>query len=231
MNYLEVMKKLQEFGTDQNIKIYRNHGCDIDLYGVSMKNLKEIHKHIKNDSNLGLELFKSENADAIYLSQWLVNVNDISDQDISELISLTSYYMILENVIPAILIQDKKRSRNFIKENLQNDSPRVQSVAYSLYGIYVSYYDDIPLSTLEKDINTVKETIHQSENRVKYAMNNFLIAVGVYNKELSDLVLKLDSSIGTIHVDMGKTSCKVPSIATYIKKNKERGKIGVLKKF
>jgi hypothetical protein len=230
MTYTQVTDLMKNYGTEQNRKIYHNHGCDIDSYGVSIKNLKEIHNQIKNDTELGLMLFGSGNADLLYLSQWLVDVNDVSVGDINDVVELTSYYLILETVIPNVIIQDRFRSIQFIKNNLHSDSARYRQVAYSLYGLLVGYYDDVDLENIEKEIHYIESHIHQEDNRVKYAMNSFLISVGVYIEKYSDKVLAIGKRIGTIKVDMGKTACKVPSIETYIQKNRKRNKIGIKRK-
>lgn len=230
MTFEQVDELMKKSGTEQNRKIYRNHGCDIDLYGVSMKLLKEIHKQIKNDTELGLQLFKSNNADMLYLSQWIVDVNELSLEDIKKVIDQTNYYLILENVIPNIIIHDLGLTKEFVRRYLHSDSARYRQISYSLYGLLVSYYDDFNLEKIEKEIQYIETHIHKEENRVKYTMNSFLISVGVYIKEYSEQVLSIGKSIGTIKVDMGKTACKVPRITTYIEKNMERNKIGVKKK-
>lgn len=38
----EILKQLKELGTAQNIKIYRRHGAQEPLYGVSFANLNTI---------------------------------------------------------------------------------------------------------------------------------------------------------------------------------------------
>lgn len=230
MTFTQIDELMRKSGTQQNVKIYRNHGCDIDLYGVSMKTLKDIHKQIKNDTELGLLLFKSNNADMLYLSQWIVDVNELSLDDIVSVIDHTNYYVILENVIPNIIIHDVGLTREFIRRYLRSDSPRYRQISYSLYGLLVSYYTNLDLAKIEKEIKYIETHIQEEENRVKYTMNSFLISIGVYIEEYSEQVLALGRTIGTIKVDMGKTSCKVPSIITYIEKNIERNKIGVKKK-
>ena len=52
MTYNEVMKELKSLGTEQNRKIYKRHGADLDMFGVSMADLKKVLKHIKKDKEL-----------------------------------------------------------------------------------------------------------------------------------------------------------------------------------
>ena len=64
----------------------------------------------------------------------------------------------------------------------------------------------------------VESNIHKSANRVRYSMNQFVITVGSFYKALEEQALEVAKSIGQIHVDMGKTSCKTPLATTYIQK-------------
>jgi 3-methyladenine DNA glycosylase AlkD len=46
----ETLKTLKSMGTAQNRKIYKRHGVDGEIYGVSYANLKELKKKIKIDN-------------------------------------------------------------------------------------------------------------------------------------------------------------------------------------
>ncbi len=43
----EVMQQLEEYGTEQNRKTYKNHGAKEPLFGVSFANLKLLKKENK----------------------------------------------------------------------------------------------------------------------------------------------------------------------------------------
>ncbi|AIK38509.1 hypothetical protein BG07_4909 [Bacillus pseudomycoides] len=46
----EVMHQLEECGTEQNRKTYKNHGAKEPLFGVSFANLKQLKKKIKKEN-------------------------------------------------------------------------------------------------------------------------------------------------------------------------------------
>jgi hypothetical protein len=54
-------------------------------------------------------------------------------------------------------------------------------------------------------------------------MNNFLISVGGYVKELKEEALRTATAIGPVTVNMDGTDCKVPYAPDYIKKMVDRG--------
>jgi hypothetical protein len=76
----------------------------------------------------------------------------------------------------------------------------------------------------------VEKTIHEQPNRVRYAMNGFVIAVGSYVKALTELALQAGLRIGRLAVDMGGTACKVPYAPEFIQKVQKRGAVGKKRK-
>src|SRR5262249_11487407 len=74
---------------------------------------------------------------------------------------------------------------------------------------------DLDLAELKKLLGRIAKTIHQQPDRVRYAMNGFVIAVGCYVKDLTEFALQTATKIGRVEVDMGATACKVPDAAEY----------------
>jgi hypothetical protein len=89
---------------------------------------------------------------------------------------------------------------------------------------------DLNLKELEKLVERVAKTVHDQPDRVRYAMNGFIIEVGSYVASLTEAALRAAAKMGEIAVDMGETECKVPGAAEYINKVKQRGTIGKKRK-
>ncbi|MGK0414899.1 MAG: glycerol kinase, partial [Polaribacter sp.] len=69
-----------------------------------------------------------------------------------------------------------------------------------------------------------------AQNRVRYAMNGFVISVGTSVEALTDKSKEVAKEIGKVTVDVGGTACKVPLASAYIDKVIAKGKIGVKRK-
>ncbi|QMS84560.1 DNA alkylation repair protein [Candidatus Xianfuyuplasma coldseepsis] len=232
MTYEQVLQQLQQFGTAQNRKIYTNHGCDIPVFGVSMANLKKILKPIKKDTKLGKELFFSDNMDAIYLSQWIVDINELTTEDLEDRILYSNYYLLIENAIPTIIGQSAVRTTEILNKWLHHEEPRFRQSAYALYGLYVSSTPDekLNIDEITNELHYIKENIHQEENRVRYQMNQFVISVGAYIKSLFEVAMDTANAIGTVSVQMGKTACKVPFAPEYLEKIESMNRVGTKRK-
>ncbi|WP_183185341.1 hypothetical protein [Brevibacillus invocatus] len=57
-------------------------------------------------------------------------------------------------------------------------------------------------------------------------MNGCVIAVGASIASLYEEAMKVADSIGTVHVDVGDTACKVPMATTYLEKIEGTGLVG-----
>lgn len=68
MTIEQIMKDLEKMGTPSVKKIFINHGAKEPLFGVKIADLKKIQKKIKKNNEISLELYKTLNADAMYLA-------------------------------------------------------------------------------------------------------------------------------------------------------------------
>jgi 3-methyladenine DNA glycosylase AlkD len=232
MTLNEVMKELESLGSEQTRKIYRNHGADIAQFGVSIAHLKKIAKKLKGNHKVGIELLHSQNVDAIYLSQFVVDEKRVSIDDLEAVIECTNYYMLLDNVVATLMARNQDLVKEFLYEYLDSENDRKKQVGYSAYSMILGSYEDdeIDYNHVKSTIEYVRNNIHESENRVRYSMNNFLIAAGAANKDITSLSKEAAKEIGKVKVFMGKTSCKVPDAFSYITKIEDRGTIGKKRK-
>ena len=74
------------------------------------------------------------------------------------------------------------------------------------------------------------KAIGGAPNRARYAMNGFVIAVGIYVKPLLAQAKAAAEEIGAVSIDMGRTACEVPLASAYIAKAEAAGRVGKKKK-
>lgn len=232
MEFKDIMETLKSIGTKQTVKIYVNHGADIPLFGVSMKDLKSLAKKIKTNHELGTMLLFSNNVDAIYLSRWIVDPKQIRRSELEAILISTDFYMIIDNVIAHIAASDYDLAIKCLNKWQYHENSRFRQAAYSLYTLILTTYSNelLDIKKIEKTIYHIKDNIHKEANRVRYSMNGFLIAAGIYVPLYTKLSKEIASEIGNVHVYMGKTSCKVPNVKSYIEKVESMNKIGFKRK-
>jgi uncharacterized protein (DUF2147 family) len=77
---------------------------------------------------------------------------------------------------------------------------------------------ELDIEKLRALLKRAEQNIRQSEDRVCYHMNSFVISAGSYVSALADDAMATADKIGVVTVDKNGTSCKVPIATEYIKK-------------
>ena len=90
--------------------------------------------------------------------------------------------------------------------------------------------NELDLNHLSILLDRVERKIHQSQNRVRYTMNGFVISAGSSVLALKEKAVAVAEAMGKVAVDVEGTSCKVPLASEYIKKVELKGRTGYKKK-
>ena len=77
---------------------------------------------------------------------------------------------------------------------------------------------DLPDTFFTPYLQEIRETIHESENRARYAMNNAVIAIGGRSPALRKRAIAAARKTGPVDVDHGETGCKTPDAVPYIER-------------
>ncbi|QQP77403.1 DNA alkylation repair protein [Bacillus sp. TK-2] len=216
----EVMQQLEEYGTEQNRKTYKNHGAKEPLFGVSFANLKLLKKKIKKDHDLAVGLWETNNMDAMTLATYILDPKKIATEQLNSWIQNVDYYCLMDVLMKSICTSPIAIER--MEEWTKSNDEWIGRAGWSLLANIViknkTLHDDFFSPYLEE----IKENIHNEKNRKKEAMNSALIAIGIRNEDLERQAIEIAREIGKVEVDHGATSCKTPDAESYIKKARER---------
>ncbi len=227
MTTAQIVQELQRLGTESYKRVLRNHGVPEPVYGVKIAELKKLQKRIKRDYRLALELYDTGIYDAMYLAGLIADDAKMTRQDLHRWLKGAKCAALCEYTVPWVAAESRY-GLELALEWIESKQEYEAAAGWATLASLVSIKDDsdLDLSDLRKLLGRVERCIHQQPNRVRYAMNGFVIALGCYVKALSDVALQAAQAIGTVHVDMGKTACTVPSAAEYIRKVQARGAVG-----
>ncbi|BCC12425.1 hypothetical protein BCM0074_2808 [Bacillus cereus] len=98
----EVMQQLEEYGTEQNRKTYKNHGAKGPLFGVSFANLKLLKKKIKKDHDLAISLWETKNMDAMTLATMILDPMKVTTELLNKWVQEVDYYCLMDVLMTAI---------------------------------------------------------------------------------------------------------------------------------
>lgn len=231
MTYEQLLESLEGLGSEQIKRIYINHGAKEPLFGVKTGDLKKLVKHVKKDQELALRLYASGIYDAMYLAGLSVNPKLLSKEMLQAWVEQANCYALAEYTV-AGAAAESEHALELAREWMQSPEEMIAVCGWSTYTNYLSITPDesLNLQEIRELLQQAKTKIHEERNRVRYAMNGFVIAVGSYVPALTEEAKQAAEQIGKVHVNVGNTACKVPLATDYIKKVEAMNRVGVKRK-
>ncbi len=231
MTLEEVMSELKSMGTAQTAKTWDNHGAQGERFGVKIGDMKKIQKKIKHDHELALALYDTKNTDAMYFAGLISEPKKMTKAQLQHWAESATWNMLSDYTV-AWATSESAYGQELAMEWINSKDPKLQSTGWNTYSNLLALKQDEELDIVEikKLLAKIEKSIHGEDERVKYNMNGFVIAVGGYFTPLVEEAKRVGKAIGKVSVDMGKTACKVPDAVAYIEKIETMGKIGKKKK-
>jgi 3-methyladenine DNA glycosylase AlkD len=228
-----IMAELKAKGSEQTRKIYARHGmAGVPMFGVSMADLKGIAKKIKGQQALACELYATGNLDAMYLAGLVADGSQMSEKQVNEWAEgAANMQMVAEYTVPWVAVENP-HARELALKWIASKKEHVASCGWCTYsGIVATQADEaLDLAEIEGLLSRVAKGTKGAQNRVRYTMNGFVIAVGTYVKPLLKKAKAAAREIGAVSVDMGDTACNVPLATAYIEKMEAAGRLGKKRK-
>ena len=231
MTAAEIVNELRVLGRDSYKKVLLKHGIREPLFGVKIEELKKYQKRIKKDYQLALDLYDTGIYDAMYLAGLIADEGKMTAKDLQRWLAKTNCSPLCRYTV-AWVAAESQHGWDLALKWIESKTELVATAGWATLGSLVAVREDahLDLAKLKQLLAHVQTTIHEQPDRVRHAMNGFVIAVGSYVRQLTDLALKTGEKIGTVSVDMGDTSCQVPSAAESIEKVRKRGSLGKKRK-
>ena len=231
MDVQTVLQELEALGSERNKKIYMQHGAREPLFGVATGAMKPIFKKIRINQALAEALYATGNYDAMYLAGMIADPKAMTKADFDRWMENAYFYMISDYIV-AVTLAESDIAQSVSDKWIATGKELYMSAGYSCYCWLLGNRrdDEFFVDKLSAMLDTVKHTIHESPGQVQYAMNSFVITVGVSYLPLHEKALSVANAIGTVKLSRGKTQCAVPSAAEEIQKMADKGKLGFKRK-
>lgn len=231
MTASEILKQLEEYGSEQTKKTLIKHGAREPFFGVKVADLKKILKKTKKNHELSLELYKTGNSDAMYLAGLMADEKKISEAQLNEWVEQAYWYYLSEYAV-AWVAAETDFGFKLAQKWIESESEQIASAGWGTLAIIarVRKDEELDIEAFSKLLDRVEKSIHSGQNRVRYTMNGFVISVGTFIKDLTEKSLSVAENIGKVDVFVGDTSCKVPMATEYIHKVIKMDKIGQKRK-
>jgi len=227
----EILKELQSFGDDRTKSTLLKHGAKEPFFGVKVQDLKKILKKTKKNHELSLELYATGNSDAMYLAGLMADETQISPEQLDEWIEKAYWYYLSEYAVPWVAAETEFGFTLGLKW-IESDKENIAAGGWSTLASYAAVHNDelLDIEVYNQLLDRVARDIHVAQNRVRYTMNGFVIAIGTYIPSLTEKSKEVAKQIGKVQVDVGGTACKVPLALDYIEKAIQKDRVGKKRK-
>jgi 3-methyladenine DNA glycosylase AlkD len=228
-----VMAELKKKGSEKMRSMYARHGMKTErVFGVSMADLKVIAKTLKGQQSLACELYETGNLDAMYLAGMVADGSQMTKKHLNSWAEgATSLQMISEYTVPWVTVENPE-GRALALEWVKSKKEGVACSGWCTYaGLLATKPDaELDLPEIEGLLGKTVKEINGAQNRVRYTMNNFVIAAGTYVKPLLKQAKASAQNLGVVSVDVGDTACEVRSAIAQIEKMEASGRVGKKRK-
>jgi 3-methyladenine DNA glycosylase AlkD len=221
MNVEDILATFKALGKPQTAAIYKRLGSGDNVCGVLTSEIAKIKKRLKVDHALAMDLWKTGNAEARILALSIADPARVSRSD-AEVLLRDGPVHFLGPYLSDLLARGPKADAT-MRAWMKSKDERCREMGYAILAVRLK---DDPDSIADADagkiLATIEKEIHRSPNWARYAMNNALIAIGVWKPGLRKAAVDAAKRIGRVEVDHGETYCKTPEAGPYIAKAVER---------
>ncbi len=224
------MNELARYGNSSYKKVYLNQGAQEPLFGVKIGDLKKIVKRYKNNHPLALALYRTGNSDAMYLAGMMADPHQMTPELLEEWVKAANWYILSEYAVAGVTAESPY-GQEMARKWIDSEQEMIANAGWATWAHLVAFLpnDELDEDEIDQLLETVRTTIHEKANRVRYSMNNFIIAVGGLYSPLSEKAMQVAKEIGDVIVKLEGTPFKAPNAPSHIKKIKGAGEPGTEK--
>ena len=230
MELNETMTALEKLGNEQTRKTWLAHGATGELFGVRIGDMKTLLKSLKGRHDVALQLYATGNVDAMYLAGLVADGAKMSKKELNDWVKKARWSMHSDYTVPWVAAESP-HARELALAWMDSPKEPIACAGWNTYSGIVSTRPDaeLDLEEIEGLLERVVRDINAADNRVRYCMNGFVIAVGAMVKPLHAKAKAAAKRLGTVKVDM-PGDCKVPNASGTIAKIVAMGRVGKKRK-
>ncbi len=232
MDFETVMQELEALGKERTKKMYISNGAHEPLFGVATGAMKPIAKQIKINQPLAEELYATGNYDAMYFAGIIADPKAMTESDYDRWIDGAYFYMLSDYVV-AVTLSESDIAQDIADKWIASGDELRMSAGWSCYCWLLGNRKDHEFSEskISDMLDLVKNTIHNSPERTKSAMNNFLYTVGISYLPGHEKAVETAKEVGIVEVKRDKKKSSMLNAYESIQKEIDKGRLGFKRKY
>ncbi|MBM7660284.1 3-methyladenine DNA glycosylase AlkD [Bacillus mesophilus] len=232
MDFETVMQELEALGKERSKKMYISNGAHEPVFGVATGAMKPIAKKIKINQPLAEVLYATGNYDAMYFAGIIADPKAMTETDFERWMDGAYFYMLSDYVV-AVTLSESPLAQDIADKWIASGDELKMSAGYSCYCWLLGNRKDHEFSEskISDMLDHVKKTIHESPERTKSAMNNFVYTVGVSYLPMHEKAVKTAEEIGIVEVKRDEKKSSLLNAYESIQKEVDRNRLGFKRKY
>jgi 3-methyladenine DNA glycosylase AlkD len=232
MNVETVMEELEALGKERMKKMYISNGAHEPLFGVATGAMKPMARKIKIDQPLAEELYATGNYDAMYFAGIIADPNGMTESDYDRWIDAAYFYMLSDYVV-AVTLSESNIAQEVADKWIASGEELKMSAGWSCYCWILGNRKDVEFSEskISNMLDLVEKTIHDSPERTKASMNNFLSTVGISYLPLHEKAVETAKAVGIVEVKRDNKKSSFLNASEGIQKQVDKDKLGFKRKY
>ena len=131
MTLEEVMERLRSLGQPRVRELNIKNGAPENHFGVKLGDIRAIAKTIKSDHDLGLELWRTGNADAMFLATVILVPRLLCDEQVEQMVSAAEYAW-LADWLTSYVVKQHPEKEKFRLRWMESNHPMLARAGWSL---------------------------------------------------------------------------------------------------
>lgn len=232
MDFETIMHELELLGKERTKKTYISNGAKEPLFGVATGAMKPLAKKIKKNQPLAEQLYATGNYDAMYFAGIIADPMTMTEEDFDRWIDGAYFYMLSDYVV-AVTLSESDLAQKVADKWIASGEELKMSAGWSCYCWLLGNRPDseFDASKLSSMLDQVANSIHESPERTKSAMNNFIYTVAISYKPQHEKAVETAKAVGPVEMKKDEKKISILNAAENIQKDVDKGRIGFKRKY
>ncbi|MHB8131293.1 MAG: DNA alkylation repair protein [Mobilitalea sp.] len=206
-----VMNQLIAWGSIKSRKAAMKRGAGENQFGVGLTNIREYSKKIGKDHELAMDLWHTNNSDAMILATIMMEVSELSRDMLEEMILVIHFYGLLDEFVFNVVAKSMY-ANELALEWMYSDEELIGRAGWDIIIAKVVFQKPTPVS-YEILIDNILMNMKTAPQRKQEVMNRCLCEIGIRNPKYTQQCIQVGEQLGHLvnkTVTKGCTSSYAP---------------------
>lgn len=194
--------------------------------------MKPLAKKIKKNQPLAEQLYATGNYDAMYFAGIIADPITMTEADFERWIDEAYFYMLSDYVV-AVTLAETDFAQAVADKWISSGEELKMSAGWSCYCWLLGNRpdDEFNVTKIAGMLDQVEQAIHDSPDRTKSAMNNFIYTAAISYLPLHEKAVETAKAVGPVELRRGKKKGSILNASKNIQMDIDRGRLGFKRKY